>query len=312
MDGKTYAYAVVARKDQPGLVLCYEDVTGYKEVDNELSLDTLLSGNNFTMEATIIITDGASIINSNDETKKNKTISGTVVETAEKQGWDDNTMQKIKSDGQTWYVMRRSYKDNHLYVFYTSGEVFTYRTTTMAYAVLLYLLFVSFFHMIHYRYARKNTEYIEKQYQIIPESVGVHLHGGETMGELVETQAAAAGVTFHRERAGGTISFTSEEGVGTTFTIEFRFLLAPETEKGDNSKDNTMQDFQGTQQIRAMHRPDAATIPIIAMTANAFADDIQQSKEAGMSEHLSKPLDEQKMFAMIRKYCREKKEGENQ
>lgn len=95
------------------------------------------------------------------------------------------------------------------------------------------------------------------------------------MGELVETQAAAAGVTFHRERAGGTISFTSEEGVGTTFTIEFRFLLAPETEKGDNSKDNTMQDFQGTQQIRAMHRPDAATIPIIAMTANAFADDIQ-------------------------------------
>ncbi len=49
MDGKTYAYAVVARKDQPGLVLCYEDVTGYKEVDNELSLDTLLSGNNFTM-----------------------------------------------------------------------------------------------------------------------------------------------------------------------------------------------------------------------------------------------------------------------
>ena len=129
---------------------------------------------------------------------------------------------------------------------------------------------------------------------------------------VVETQAAAAGVTFHRERAGGTISFTSEEGVGTTFTIEFRFLLAPETEKGDNSKDNTMQDFQGTQQIRAMHRPDAATIPIIAMTANAFADDIQQSKEAGMSEHLSKPLDEQKMFAMIRKYCREKKEGENQ
>lgn len=107
------------------------------------------------MEATIIITDGASIINSNDETKKNKTISGTVVETAEKQGWDDNTMQKIKSDG-------RSYKDNHLYVFYMSGEVFTYRTTTMAYAVLLYLLFVSFFHMIHYRYARKNTEYIEK------------------------------------------------------------------------------------------------------------------------------------------------------
>lgn len=131
MDGKTYAYAVVARKDQPGLVLCYEDVTGYKEVDNELSLDTLLSGNNFTMEATIIITDGASIINSNDETKKNKTISGTVVETAEKQGWDDNTMQKIKSDGQTWYVMRSvyiSYNDNGVrgFVVFAVCIIFSY------------------------------------------------------------------------------------------------------------------------------------------------------------------------------------------
>lgn len=109
---------------------------------------------------------------------------------------------------------------------------------------------------------------------------------------------------------GGTISFTSEEGVGTIFTIEFRFLLAPETEKEDNNKDNTGQ--EATEQIRAMHRPDAETIPIIAMTASAFADDIQQSKEAGMSEHLSKPLDEQKMFATIRKYCGKKKEGENQ
>ena len=52
------------------------------------------------------------------------------------------------------------------------------------------------------------------------------------MGELVETQATAAGVTFHRERAGGTISFTSEEGVGTTFTIEFRFYLRQRQKRG--------------------------------------------------------------------------------
>ena len=122
------------------------------------------------------------------------------------------------------------------------------------------------------------------------------------MGELVETQAAAAGVTFHRERAGGTISFTSEEGVGTTFTIEFRFLLAPETEKGDNSKDNTMQDFQGTQQIRAMHRPDAATIPIIAMTANAFTEDVILAKSAGMNEHIAKPLDIEKLNRMLHEW----------
>ena len=73
-----------------------------------------------------------------------------------------------------------------------------------------------------------------------------------------------------------------------------------------------MGGLEAAQCIRKLEREDAKTVPIIAMTANAFADDIQQSKEAGMSEHLSKPLDEQKMFAMIRKYCREKKEGANQ
>lgn len=38
------------------------------------------------------------------------------------------------------------------------------------------------------------------------------------------------------------------------------------------------------------------------MTANAFSDDIEQSREAGMNEHLSKPLDEQKLVEVIRKY----------
>ena len=43
-------------------------------------------------------------------------------------------------------------------------------------------------------------------------------------------------------------------------------------------------------------------IPIFAMTANAFLDDKRQSKEAGMNEHLSKPLDEKKLLNTIWKY----------
>ena len=43
--------------------------------------------------------------------------------------------------------------------------------------------------------------------------------------------------------------------------------------------------------IRALDRPDAATVPIIAVTANAFSEDISKTKEAGMNAHLSKPID---------------------
>ncbi len=52
-----------------------------------------------------------------------------------------------------------------------------------------------------------------------------------------------------------------------------------------------MDGLEATRTIRAMNRADAKTIPIIAMTANAFAEDRQSAMEAGMNEHLAKPLD---------------------
>ena len=52
-----------------------------------------------------------------------------------------------------------------------------------------------------------------------------------------------------------------------------------------------MNGLDASRHIRAMERPDAKTIIICAMTANAFSDDVAESKAAGMNEHLSKPLD---------------------
>ena len=51
-----------------------------------------------------------------------------------------------------------------------------------------------------------------------------------------------------------------------------------------------MDGLEAVQRIRALERPDAKTVPIIAMTANAFSEDVERSRKAGMTEHLSKPL----------------------
>lgn len=51
-----------------------------------------------------------------------------------------------------------------------------------------------------------------------------------------------------------------------------------------------MDGLEAVQRIRALDRPDAKTVPIIAMTANAFSEDVERSRKAGMTEHLSKPL----------------------
>lgn len=62
-----------------------------------------------------------------------------------------------------------------------------------------------------------------------------------------------------------------------------------------------MDVIAATKAIRAMERPDA-DIPIIAMTANAFADDVKRNKEAGMNDRISKPLDARKIISVLSRY----------
>jgi CheY-like chemotaxis protein len=52
-----------------------------------------------------------------------------------------------------------------------------------------------------------------------------------------------------------------------------------------------MDGHEATRQIRRMDRTDAGNIWIVAMTADAFVEDVRQAKEAGMNEHISKPVE---------------------
>ena len=172
------------------------------------------------------------------------------------------------------------------------------------------------------------------------------------------------------EHIGGSISFVSQQGKGTTFTIVLPFLPDPDSaapaapvpveelpsiagarvllaEDNDMNREITrfvlekqgvqvvealdgrqaveafaqsapgsfdvvlmdvmmpvMDGLEATRRIRSMDRPDAKTVPIFALTANAFVDDQVRSRKAGMNEHLPKPLDAPKLILLIRKYLR--------
>lgn len=64
-----------------------------------------------------------------------------------------------------------------------------------------------------------------------------------------------------------------------------------------------MDGYKATQAIRNLPDKDKACIPIIAMTANAFAEDKRNTMEAGMNAHLSKPLNVPELMDTIRKFC---------
>ena len=168
------------------------------------------------------------------------------------------------------------------------------------------------------------------------------------------------------EKMGGTITFESAEGIGTTFVIRVPFKIDLDADKREEQKDVSENSIKGlhillaednelnmeisefvlrnegadvtkawngqeaverfrksrvgefnvilmdimmpvkngyeaARLIRSLDREDAKTIPIIAMTANAFTEDRIRAKEAGMDEHVAKPVDAELLVKVIHK-----------
>jgi CheY-like chemotaxis protein len=63
-----------------------------------------------------------------------------------------------------------------------------------------------------------------------------------------------------------------------------------------------MDGYEATRRIRALGVPEAGAVPIIAMTANAFREDIERCLAAGMNDHIGKPTDIELVMEKLRRY----------
>ncbi len=63
-----------------------------------------------------------------------------------------------------------------------------------------------------------------------------------------------------------------------------------------------MTGYEATRAIRETDHPDALSIPIIAMSADAFSDDIQRCLKSGMNAHIAKPIDILELTQLLKKY----------
>ncbi len=87
-----------------------------------------------------------------------------------------------------------------------------------------------------------------------------------------------------------------EESAPHTYQIIFMDVMMP-----------VMNGYDATRTIRGLTRPDAAEIPIVAMTANAFAEDVKAAEDAGMNEHTSKPLEPDVIEDVLRRWLAERR-----
>ena len=86
-----------------------------------------------------------------------------------------------------------------------------------------------------------------------------------------------------------------EQSAPDTYQIIFMDVMMP-----------VMNGYDATRTIRGLARPDAAKIPIVAMTANAFAEDVKAAEDAGMNEHTSKPLEPDVIEDVLRRWLAER------
>lgn len=100
--------------------------------------------------------------------------------------------------------------------------------------------------------------------------------------EFILRDAGTKVVTAHNGKA-AVDAFSASESGG--FDCVLMDLMMP-----------VMSGFEAARVIRSMDRPDAETVPIIALSANAFEEDVALAKDAGMNEHLAKPVNIRKMF----------------
>lgn len=105
---------------------------------------------------------------------------------------------------------------------------------------------------------------------------------------LLEEKGAKVTVVNNGEKA---VKVFSESDAGTFDAILMDIMMP------------VMDGLTATKMIRAVDREDAKTIPIIAMTANAFAEDVKKCMDAGMNAHLAKPIEIDRVVSVILKYC---------
>ena len=113
--------------------------------------------------------------------------------------------------------------------------------------------------------------------------------------EIAETLLTNAGAKVSTARNGKEAVSTFKNTPEGAFDVILMDIMMP-----------VMDGYEAAEKIRNSSKKDAKDIPIFAMTANTFSEDIEKSRRCGMNEHLSKPLDIGKVIATISMYSKEK------
>ena len=177
LNDNTYNYAISARQDKPGLVICYTDITRFQNDKNELSLSTMLDAEMFRQDVTVVITDGMRVISTNCEQLENTLVQYYPIADVLVGGEQltPDTLLQLKNDSDTWYGMFTQYRDYYLYAFFPSRVVYASRRGWMLLFTAIYL-FCGMGYLIWRQYSKKRRLLrMEKEYHLVSAISSIYL-----------------------------------------------------------------------------------------------------------------------------------------
>lgn len=171
VDDRYYNYAIVARTDQKGVIICYTDITESLGDRYTLSLASLLADDTFRHDAVAVVTDGQKVEGTNVAELQGMSIVDWPVKNVFAQDGEQNASRgeqlvRLRVDGESWYGLYTQYRSHYLYVFYPAKSVFENRSTYMSYVVIGYFLLAILGMLWFQRRRKERIQYLEKEFHL--------------------------------------------------------------------------------------------------------------------------------------------------
>ena len=344
----------------------------------------LLNGYSVQKEGTIIVADDGIVVASNDESLLGQNTTDNEVVQAMKKHTDSQHIYHLKNEGTGCYGIMLKQRDYYIYAYlpdthwdligspgYVKRVMMNILSNAVKYNRANGQIYISCRELPSEQPEMTTIEFTCRDTGIgMTEAFQKQIFepfAQEYTGSRTKFAGTGLGMPITKklvEKMGGTISFESKEGAGTTFVIRVPFKIDPDVDEHKVQKDipeksieglhillvednelnveiaefmlrnegadvtkawngqkvveifekgrpdefdvilidimmPVMNGYEAARMIRSMDREDAKVIPIIAMTANAFTEDKLRTKEAGMNEHIAKPVDMKRLVKII-------------
>ena len=250
-----YYYAAVLARNRSRIIVCYENASVKSDIEDEVNIETILTGYKVEKNGIVVLSDGEKVISSNDESMQGKQVRDCPRLLMFNTVWTPENLVCVEENGNVYYGRHTRCGQYYIYVFFPQKEVFAERKMVMAYTVTLYLGFWFLLFGIRRRGEKRRIDDLEYQHNIINAISRIYMTNyvvdlKQDKFEIIHAPEIVSKVAQNFKGASGIVDAVTEYFVGKDYQEGMRKVteLATLSDrlKGKEFLNYTFQDKTGT------------------------------------------------------------------